>query len=64
MAAAGFIATNALEKDRFPKAIHHIKVFHNEAGQARVFYKYTPEMGSVTLVSPRLSRPEAIRERT
>jgi hypothetical protein len=43
----GFIATNALERERFPNAIHHIKVFKNEAGQARVFYKYTPEMGSI-----------------
>ena len=43
----GFISTNALEKDRFPDAIHHLKVFKNEADQARVFYKYTPEMGSI-----------------
>ena len=43
----GFISTNALEKDRFPHAIHHVKAFRNEAGQARVFYKYTPEMGSI-----------------
>lgn len=45
--AKGFISTKDLEKDRFPNAIHHIKVFHNEAGRARVFYKYTPEMGSI-----------------
>lgn len=43
----GFIATNALEKDKFPEAIHHVKVFKNEQGKARVFYKYTPEMGSI-----------------
>ncbi len=43
----GYISTNALEKNRFPKAIHHVKVFRNEKGQARVFYKYTPEMGSI-----------------
>jgi hypothetical protein len=43
----GFISTNALEKDRFPDAIHHLKVFKNESAQARVFYKYTPEMGSI-----------------
>lgn len=47
----GFIAANALEKDRFPKAIHHIKVFKNEAGKARVFYKYTPEAGSVRFLT-------------
>jgi Z1 domain/SWI2/SNF2 ATPase len=49
----GFIATNALEKDRFPDAIHHIKVFRNEAGQARVFYKYTPEAGSIQFLKKR-----------
>jgi hypothetical protein len=43
----GFIAANALEKDRFPNAIHHIKVFKNSTAKARVFYKYTPEMGTV-----------------
>jgi hypothetical protein len=43
----GFISTNALEKQKFPRAIHHVKVFRNEANQARVFYKYTPEAGSV-----------------
>jgi hypothetical protein len=43
----GFISTSDLEKDRFPHAIHHVKVFKNEADQARVFYKYTPEMGSI-----------------
>jgi hypothetical protein len=43
----GFIATNALEQDKFPKAIHHIKVFRNDSGKARVFYKYAPEMGSI-----------------
>jgi hypothetical protein len=46
----GFVATNALEKDRFPHAIHHIKVFRNSAGRARVFYKYTPEMGSISFL--------------
>jgi hypothetical protein len=43
----GFIGATALEKDRFPRAIHHIKIFKNQNGQARVFYKYTPEMGSI-----------------
>lgn len=43
----GFIATKDLEQDRFPDAIHHIKVFRNRAGQARVFYKYTPEADSI-----------------
>jgi hypothetical protein len=43
----GFISTKDLERDRFPDAIHHIKIFKNDVGQARVFYKYTPEAGSI-----------------
>jgi hypothetical protein len=35
----GFIGTNQLEKATFPNAIHHVKIFHNEKGKARVFYK-------------------------
>lgn len=53
----GLIAGNALEKDRFPHAIHHIKVFRNEAGKARVFYKYTPEMGSVRFLKNTRQQP-------
>jgi Z1 domain/Type III restriction enzyme, res subunit len=43
----GFIGTNQMERTRFPHAIHHIKVFRNDSNRARVFYKYTPEMGSI-----------------
>ena len=43
----GFISTGDLEKDRYPEAIHHIKIFKNEAGKARVFYKYTPDIGKI-----------------
>lgn len=46
----GFISTGDLEKDRYPKAIHHIKVFRNEANRARVFYKYTPEIGNIRFI--------------
>lgn len=35
----GFIGTSALEETRFPNAIHHIKIFYNNEGRARVFYK-------------------------
>lgn len=49
----GFIAANALEKDRFPKAIHHIKIFKNEASKARVFYKYAPDVGSINFLKNR-----------
>lgn len=36
----GFMGNDQLEVERYPDAIHHIKVFENGWGQARVFYKY------------------------
>ncbi len=35
----GFIGNPQLESGRFPNAIHHVKIFHNGQGKARVFYK-------------------------
>lgn len=36
----GFIGEPQLEAGRFPDAIHHLFVLHNDQGKARVFYKY------------------------
>jgi len=36
----GFIGDPQLEKSRYPNAIHHINIFNNDIGRARVFYKY------------------------
>lgn len=36
----GFIGEPQLEKGKFPNAIHHINILHNNQGRARVFYKY------------------------
>ena len=36
----GFIGDPQLEKGTYPDAIHHIIIFHNGLGRARVFYKY------------------------
>ena len=36
----GFIGEPQLEKGKYPDAIHHINILHNDAGRARVFYKY------------------------
>jgi hypothetical protein len=36
----GFIGDPQLEKGRYPNAIHHINIFYNDSGRARVFYKY------------------------
>lgn len=35
----GFIGNPQLEMRKFPDAIHHVKIFHNGQGKARVFYK-------------------------
>jgi hypothetical protein len=43
----GFMAANTLERDKYPKAIHHLKIFKNASGKARLFYKYTPEAGTI-----------------
>lgn len=39
--ARGFIGKFELEEAKYPDALHHIKILHNEMGKARVFYKYT-----------------------
>lgn len=36
----GFMGKPQLEEAKFPNAAHHVKVFFNRAGRARVFYKY------------------------
>ncbi|WP_263350512.1 Z1 domain-containing protein [Acidicapsa acidisoli] len=45
--AKGFLGQSQLEPRRFPNAQHHVKIFHNNAGKARLFYKYT---GSVNFL--------------
>jgi len=35
----GFMGDPQLEAAKFPKAVHHLKIFHNGAGKARIFYK-------------------------
>ncbi|MEX5219435.1 MAG: DEAD/DEAH box helicase family protein [Nitrospira sp.] len=36
----GFIGQSDLEEKKYPLAIHHVKIFYNQAQKARVFYKY------------------------
>ena len=36
----GFIGKSQMEVNKYPDAIHHINFFYNDAGKARVFYKY------------------------
>lgn len=35
----GLMGKSQLEEDKFPKARHHLKVFRNDKGKARLFYK-------------------------
>jgi len=36
----GFIGLRDLEEEKFPHAIHHIKIFYNTNKKARIFYKF------------------------
>lgn len=36
----GFMGSNQLERGRFPLAVHHLKIFYNDKGRARLFYKF------------------------
>lgn len=38
--AKGFMGKSQLEPKKFPNAVHHIKIFRNGDGKAKVFYKY------------------------
>ncbi len=41
----GFIGQSQI--NRFPKALHHLTIFHNGAGKARLFYKF---IGSIQFI--------------
>jgi hypothetical protein len=43
----GFIGKTQLEVSKFPNAIHHVKIFHNGKGKARVFYK---NLGGISFI--------------
>jgi len=36
----GFIGRSQMEVTKYPNAIHHINLFRNDVGKARLFYKY------------------------
>ncbi len=38
--AKGFIGSYELEREKYPEAIHHIRILFNDKGKARIFYKY------------------------
>lgn len=43
--AKGFIGAGEMEPTKYPQAIHHVKIFANQDGKARVYYKYSPDRG-------------------
>lgn len=51
----GFIGNPQLELNRFPNAVHHIKIFRNAVGKARLFYKLT-NSGSLQFIQNLNSR--------
>jgi hypothetical protein len=36
----GFMGTNQLEPKKFPNAVRHFKIFHNDASKARLYLKF------------------------
>jgi hypothetical protein len=36
----GFMGKSQLEVNKFPNAVHHVKIFRNADGKAKLFYKY------------------------
>jgi hypothetical protein len=42
----GFMGRSQLEVNKFPAALHHVKIFFNASNKARVFYK----MGAIQFV--------------
>lgn len=43
----GFMGKSQLEAEKYPQAIHHIKIFRNSHGKARLFYKLS---GSIQMI--------------
>jgi hypothetical protein len=52
----GFFGKSQMEQERFPRAIHHLRVFHNAGGNARLFYKFVGSVQFITNVHNRTSR--------
>jgi hypothetical protein len=43
----GFFGKSQMEQDRHPQAVHHLRVFYNGKGRARLFYKFA---GSIVFI--------------
>jgi len=53
----GFIGDREMEVGKYPNAVHHINVLFNEAGKARVFYRYR---GSVRFLKTGVKNDEGV----
>jgi hypothetical protein len=49
----GLIGKSDREERRFPQALHHIKVFFNDKGAARLFYRYQGSISFMKMMRPR-----------
>ena len=43
----GFMGRRDMEFDKFPDAVHHLKVFYNAQNRARLFYKYAEKISFI-----------------
>lgn len=43
----GFFGKSQVEQDKYPNAVHHLRVFHNKKGKGRLFYKFA---GSIQFI--------------
>jgi hypothetical protein len=43
----GFFGKSQIEKYKYPRAVHHLRVFYNDSGNARLFYKF---IGSIQFI--------------
>jgi hypothetical protein len=50
----GFMGKTQLELSKFPNAVHHVKIFHNGEGKARLFYKFR---GTITFMQNIRTKP-------
>jgi Z1 domain/Type III restriction enzyme, res subunit len=42
-----FMGQRDMQKEKFPQAIHHLKIFHNNDNEARLFYKYDEKVNFI-----------------
>jgi Z1 domain/SWI2/SNF2 ATPase len=56
--AKGFMGSSQLELKKFPNALHHIKIFYNESGKAKLFYKYKGSLQFVQNLKDAVSEVE------